>query len=483
MGLLYLDIDAHHPWQTDEYIAKKILQDIFPFGFYRASRRGHNGFLKIRYDSIDDFNDLAVRLERTLMQWFLSLGLLCDIEIKGTITTEKKSGSLAKTPFSRHRFPCNRRDETDDWNYPQLAKFQACPVVNLRRVEHIMGQIEIDEDKVVAFGQHKKRLDDEQKAADEAKKAKKVENKPAPSIAIPKPVVIQSKPSVKLSPVRLKMELKPFDSEDAFRRNLEDLRPFVRAFFSQHRRFPATDEALDWLRDNGRYSGEWEYNFNRRAKRVEQILRFTERTFDPEMLGSDEHVSVSLDRKTFSWWVRHTFGSTMSAQVKDLRKFDPVTMAVPTKTVSIPAKFVETFLVVAEFCLQQDPLSNQAVPTTRMKKIWGMVKDGAPWNQKYFQIVRDRLHRMGVIRIFDRQHSVGKAWRWESGDDFPEESLGEQQRKLREKCELPAGDPISLVEFLSDIRSKNNNLHNTLYYDETQISAICLPNLQIRPPP
>ncbi len=288
--------------------------------------------------------------------------------------------------------------------------------------------------------------------------------------------------------------LTPSESADAFRRNLEDLPPFTRAFYSQHRRFPTTDEALEWLKDNGRYSGEWEDRESRRAKRVGQILRFIERTFDPEMLSKGGKPSVSLGRGRFAWWVQQKFGLTMTAKVRDTNRseimttgkdgpFDALTVKAPTTTVSIPARFVETFLAVAHFCLSTDPLSNKAVPTNRIKKIWGMVKDGAAWNQKYFQVVRNRLNRMGVISIFDRHHHVGKAWRWKSGENFPEESLGQQQRKLKAKCQLPPGDSLSLVEFLGDIDSKNNNMHNTLYYTESQISAICLPDEQVRPPP
>ena len=110
-----------------------------------------------------------------------------------------------------------------------------------------------------------------------------------------------------------------------------------------------------------------------------------------------------------------------------------------------------------------------------------MVKNGAVWNQKYFQVVRDRLHRMGVIRIYDRQHHVGKAWRWNIGENFPEASLGEQERKLKDK--LVKRPAISLVEFLADTFIKQNNIHNTLYYIETQISAVFPPDQQVRPPP
>ena len=91
------------------------------------------------------------------------------------------------------------------------------------------------------------------------------------------------------------------------------------------------------------------------------------------------------------------------------------------------------------------------------------------------------LHRMGVIRIYDRQHHVGKAWRWVSGENFPEKSLGEQERKLKGK--LVKRPHVSLVEFLDDTYYKNNNLHNTLYYIETQFSAVFPPGQQVRPPP
>lgn len=66
LALAYLDINAHHRWQTDEYQAKAVLQELFPFGYFRASRRGQNGYLKIRYSTAEEFNDLADRLERML---------------------------------------------------------------------------------------------------------------------------------------------------------------------------------------------------------------------------------------------------------------------------------------------------------------------------------------------------------------------------------------------------------------------------------
>ena len=139
----------------------------------------------------------------------------------------------------------------------------------------------------------------------------------------------------------------------------------------------------------------------------------------------------------------------MMAKVKDISRsqimttgndgrFDALTVKASTTTVSIPAKFVETFLAVAEFCCRTAPLANKAVPTNRIKKIWAMVKDGSPWNQKYFQVVRNRLNRMGVISIFDPHHHVGKAWRWTVGKNMPSDSWREDQRRFKEEHRLPA---------------------------------------------
>jgi hypothetical protein len=116
MGLLYLDIDAHEEWQDDEYEAKKVLERLFPFGYFRSSRRGQNGYLKVRYTSIEEFNSMALYLQNVLQRLFLHLGILCDIEVKGTITHKGKSGSLAKLPFT-NLYSCHQRDDTDHWNY------------------------------------------------------------------------------------------------------------------------------------------------------------------------------------------------------------------------------------------------------------------------------------------------------------------------------------------------------------------------------
>ncbi len=262
---------------------------------------------------------------------------------------------------------------------------------------------------------------------------------------------------------------------NAFVRNHRDMKPFVRGFFKQAGRFPTTDETLGWLREHGRYSGEWEDNEAKRARRVGQILRFTERTFDPSKLSNGEHQTVELHVNRFRWWVRRHFGPGIAVEKPDYSRFDPFTMTAPVTHSFVPAEFIQTFLAVVEFCVRHDPLGNKAMPTNRIKKLWAMVEGGANWNQRYYQVVRDRLNKMGVISITDREHEPGKAWRWESGEDFPEGTWKEEQRKLRGRVKHLAGDGIEL--------NRERKVHNTLYQDVPDFGPIEVPIPLVRPPP
>jgi hypothetical protein len=474
LGLLYLDVDAHHEWQTDEYRAKEILKELFP-AYFRASNRGQNGFLKVRYTSVHKFNQVADYLESTLKRLFLSLGILCDIEVKGTVTDKGKSGRLAKLPFT-NKYPCHMRDETDFWNYHQLALFKNCPILNARRVEQIARGLEnlIDEEAVKRGEKLKNSLAVRKKKAEERPLSAKPKTTKLPKQTAPPRLSGGKPPTIGRQGVRLTVSAA--QSDDAFIRNKEEIPPFVRAFYREHRRFPSTQETLHWLRQNGLYSGRWEENEGRRARRVEQILRFKEQTFDPAKLSNGTSPPISLRLGKFSWWVRDRFGSKMTARVADLRKFDPVSMTAPVVNITVSAKFIETFMVVADVCLNQDPLDNKAVPTSRIKKLWGMVSGGAPWNQRYFQVVRDRLDRMGVIRIFDRKHSTGKAWKWEAGSRFPGGSFKETQRKLKKKG-------LGLGSSFENPFRNNNKQHNTLYQTGGQILRLKGRQPVVRPPP
>jgi hypothetical protein len=108
-----------------------------------------------------------------------------------------------------------------------------------------------------------------------------------------------------------------------------------------------------------------------------------------------------------------------------------------------------------------------------------MVSGGSPWNQRYFQIVRDRLDRMGVIRILDRKHGQGKAWRWEAGC-FPLGSFEEEQRKLKRKGVVLG---MALDFGTQDRTYRKNKVHNTLYQTAGRVLRLWGRKPAIRPPP
>ena len=213
-----------------------------------------------------------------------------------------------------------------------------------------------------------------------------------------------------------------------------------------------------------------------------QILQVTEKTFDPQKLARGPHHPINL-RLRFGWWVQRHFGSGMRVQYGDINRFDPTTMTAPLVQAFIPARFIETFLVVADACTRQDPLANGAVPTNRIKKLWPMV-GGAAWNQHHYQIVRDKLNHMGVIHITDRYHTRGRAWRWEAGAEFPLGSFKEADREFKKLHRLPAALTPSFEEIIAgSTYPENSVLHNTLYQEVERelLPEEILP--RVRPPP
>ncbi len=481
LGLLYLDIDAHHDWQQDQYRAKATLETLFPFGYFRASKRGQNGYLKVRYSSIHEFNRIADELQANLRKLFLHLGILCDIEVKGTITHKRKSGRLAKLPFATK--PASAmRDQSDNWDSGQLERFKSCPIANVRRV-NLIGE------KLAALASEERirqtrEIKELRLAQEKESPEKNGQPKQKISTSVSKAPVVPPKPSnasepepADDTPVRSIPSATATEADDAFVRNHKDIPPFLREFYRQHRRLPSTNETLAWLKSHRLYSGDWEDHKTERAKRVGQILQFKQQTFDPQKLSGGEHKAVELRLGKFTGWVRARFGSQLTGHVVELRGFDPVSMTAPMVEVNVPAKFIETFVVVADACLNQDPLDNKAVPTNRFKALWKLVKHGAPWNQKYFQVVRDTLHRMGVIKIVDRHHHQGKAWQWEAGPCFPTFISKAEGRKLKRSRQL-----VVVTTALTD-NVNDNKVHNTLYHTDAMILAIRGAQPDVRPPP
>jgi hypothetical protein len=121
--LVYLDIDAHDGQPDQDASADAIAHFLGPHHLLRVlSARGVNLYLKLVYGLYTkraDVNRALMEFDAAWKRFQKANDLLCTVEIKGSITTKEKSGSLAK-------LPCNR-----EWNYPRLKEFQELPEVTL----------------------------------------------------------------------------------------------------------------------------------------------------------------------------------------------------------------------------------------------------------------------------------------------------------------------------------------------------------------
>jgi hypothetical protein len=351
--------------------------------------------------------------------------------------------------------------------------FKERPIVNSRRIKHIVSQLDIDDEKAQHFAEYKQSLDVK---AEVCRKRQIAVKKTGPFILLTQNesrAAVQHGACLKNANAVDRTTKSGSSTGDAFLRNCEDLLPFIRDFYKKNKTYPTFEDGLDYLHTNGLFSGNWNDRLNRRANRVGQILAFYRPTFDPNKLSVGKHNPIVLRLGQYAWWVRQVFGTGIKTSYQDKARFDPYSMTAPIVKVFIPARFIETFLVVADACLRQDPSDNNGVPTDRIKKLWNMVANGAPWNQRYYQIVREKFHRLDVIRIIDRNHKKDKAWRWVAGTYFPGNNFRETQRKLRKR--RPSITRIIIV--------KTHKVHNTLYKNRDSFHELLDKVPVIRPPP
>ena len=515
LGLIYMDVDAHKLYQTDEYDGLAALKELFPDAYYRASRRGQNQYLKVRYSSPEQFNALCDKVQEKLRLLFLSRGILCDFETKGKVTTAAKSGSLAKLPFTSP-YPYNMRDETDAWNFSSLMRFHTSHIYTIEEIAQSLDSVVIDSDAAMAMAQKKEALERlertlEKSNATEAQKRAAVEKvkhaldhiavMESPQEALgdlerylyetvlrrrheatepPQPlprniaVVVQNdRPTTRSIPVGIVVQHEEpqrpnttgMAEGDAFARNWQVLPGFVRGFYRQHQRLPTTDDALAYLYENGLFSGQWTDGAESRRMRVASILEKIAEGFDESKLGTGEH--QELNPHKFGWWVRQHFGDHMRATVEKRNCFDAETMTYPRKVVDVPLRFICGFLAAAEIAIAKT--ENGRVSTNWFKTMFKQMD--IAWNQEYYMATRDKLHGMGVIQITDRHHKKNVAWKWGPCFNIPA-SWREEQRALKEK--LPKGDPEDLPSSYRDI---------TVYTTEDEEISGETPLRPPRPPP
>ncbi|MBA2116733.1 hypothetical protein [Bremerella alba] len=315
------------------------------------------------------------------------------------------------------------------------------------------------------------------------------------SIAPSKPVVARSPAGSGLANQRINKAVTRTDSKgqsdpSAFSRNWSALLPFVREFFKLNKTFPSVSEALHYLKENDLYSGDWSDNERHRRARVTDILNKIQETFDPSLLKS--HQKVTLD-PGIRRWCRRQFPNGITGKQRQINEVD---MTSVVKDIRVPGRFVEYAVGVIAFCLN-DPLENYALPINRIKAVWDLVPNTPSWNQKYFQVVRRHLEKIGVVDIYDKNHCTGKAWRWRKGENFPQK-MKQSRRSIcsNESRSCKLSEIKSLCETSRAMRLSTGGArewggkgvekeytHNSLYHLPLQNPVTTIRNSHYRGPP
>ena len=264
----------------------------------------------------------------------------------------------------------------------------------------------------------------------------------------------------------------------ALKRNWANLLEYSRTFFRANKRLPSVEEALGHLKRNRLYSGKWNIHEAHRRQRVVDILGKISETFDSSLLQSN-HL-IKLDPGIRRWCRRHFPNGIVGHR----QQVNELNMSVETQEVRVPARFVEHCVSVIAFCLN-DHLANMALPVNRIKAIWSCVVDPPSWNQLHFKIVRCHLEKNGVVKIIDKYHQAGKAWKWEKGINFPtkmrDRQSGTKVRRVGASIKERPSTAGAREWVGKSIRKKR--IHKSLYHPLPEFQTLSVQNKCYRGPP
>ena len=445
-ALPYLDLDVHHEDQTleDSRKAVEAFREILKgAGFHRPSGRGDNIYIKVSYSghSVDETNETFRRFDRLAKRYIEHLGLNVDVEVKGTITTPQKSGSLAKLPIGTY--------QGSSWTWELLKDFRSRPTIDLKALVLFMDRWE-----------------------------DLLDNCEEPAIEVERP---RDARSARL-PAESGGEADRLASEEEIR-HYDDIRDEPNALKRQHAvlieycrrmgRVVSVGEALEYIKANGFYTPPWDNPA--RANRVRDILRFIGQTFDPEKCNSSDEGKPEIKVGKYDNWARHHLGEVRTPAKLGIDEYGrPRTVKAAVRA---DHRDFSEFLSVFEFCAVIDPNEDTSIPEKRAKAVWP-AKYRA-WNPLRWRLCRDILERLGVIKITDRNWRPGKAMRYTPGNGFDRLNLWWKREKKPSQF-----DAVPLEEFLCK-QHTSRTVHNSYEIRGDQDVPHFRPSalLFVRPPP
>lgn len=532
-ALLYLDIDRHNTWQTEEHAleAKRLIDSLFcqVFGrnvlFWANSKRGVNGYLKVNCQGMHAkfANSIFARLENALQRFLAHYENLADFEIKGRI------GYMEGAEYHWSQFgklPIHARD----WNFARLEEFAEKPTVVLARLRFLCEQIEkrIPQDILAKHKAHKKTLGDEpltrkgkflvtptMRTALEEKYGedwlwqftgylgdeeawwlslkyyrpgklpmteeewRESQEQITPAEVQVEELVPVIEPVPVVQPVPLvRGQKRAFSKVNLdFGDLVEEPDSFKRQqkallrFVRYLKRVPSVEEALNLIRQHRLFSGSWEENEAKRSVRVQAILDFIAKTFDASKCAKG---SVNVGK--YDEWAAKKFPNGIKARSRRNLNQDGKWIKGRYRT-SVDAKFISVFMSIVEFGLLVDKNKDGSLPHKRGQQIWNALHARGVVSVKFcarkWAVCRNELVHLDIIKITDFNYGPQKAMKWEEGRYFPGLGLWKGEK---EESQLDS-------EYYNNTEERREEEHNTWLYngpgEMTASSRSALP----RPPP
>jgi hypothetical protein len=264
---------------------------------------------------------------------------------------------------------------------------------------------------------------------------------------------------------------------DSFKRQLIALLRLARFL----KRVPTVDEALDFIRDNGLYTGAWA-NPARRG-RVRGILKHIVKTFDPAKCSKPGRSQATVNIGKYDAWAKTKFPNGL---VGGKRKIvtDEFEIREISKCGRAEWEFISVFVSVCEFLLMVDKRPDESLPHKRAMNLWnylfehGLVK--VQFDNRKWAACRDGLEKYGIIKVTDRRYEANKAMKWAIGPYFPMLGL------WKTKKEPSLLGPISVDEFIKGMaitRETTQGRHNSLLHQQSNERLVLSLFGTARPPP
>ncbi|MEO1991861.1 MAG: hypothetical protein ABGW78_08010 [Pirellulales bacterium] len=249
----------------------------------------------------------------------------------------------------------------------------------------------------------------------------------------------------------------------------------------KEKRVVEVDEALSQIREHSMFTGDWCDNEGSRERRVELILSYIARTFDPDMLGSGTTMDIDFDR--WMKWARGKFTDQRRVAVSysDGCVFEDGTVRLASNYQRYcrfnPDEICGGYAIIS-YCMKTSLLEDGGVPEDRAEAIWEIFHEAkvlkSKWNVVKFRNIRDMLHKLDIIKC-DYVKRPGKAYCYSAGKFNPEQPTWKSKvKRLR-----TAGTASSYIYKRRELNTVG------VYYtsDFRENSVKCLFGTRQRPPP